>query len=90
MAWPLARRFGAASARCGLAEKLSATPARMAEDDWQPIREPGFADRVCLEVDHVVSRFNSVTRLPDGLGLRLDRRIEAAGATGVPLQRPTP
>ncbi len=76
-------------ALCTLAEKLSATPTRMVEADWQPLRDLGFDDRACLEVAHLVAMFNSVTRLADGLGLRLDPPVEAAALTGVPLQRPT-
>ena len=38
-------------ALCEVAEKLSATPTRMVERDWQPLRELGFGDEGCLEVD---------------------------------------
>lgn len=37
-------------ALCTLAEKLSATPTRMVEEDWQPLRDLGFDDQACLEV----------------------------------------
>jgi alkylhydroperoxidase family enzyme len=57
----------------------------MTERDWQPLRELGFDDRACLEVAHVVGLFNYLTRLADGLGLRLDQATERAAHTGVPL-----
>jgi uncharacterized peroxidase-related enzyme len=74
-------------ALCTVAEKLSATPTRMVEDDWLPLRDLGFDDHACLEVAHIVGIFNYLTRLADGLGLQLDPETAAAGATGVPLQR---
>lgn len=74
-------------ALCALAEKLSATPTRMVEADWQPLRDLGFDDRACLEVAHIVSIFNYLTRLADGFGLQLDARTRAASESGVALQR---
>jgi uncharacterized peroxidase-related enzyme len=57
-------------ALCELAEKLSATPARMTAEDWQPLRDLGFDDRACLEVAHVVGLYNYLTRLASGFGLQ--------------------
>ena len=59
-------------ALCSLAEKLSAMPTGIAEQDWQPLRDLGFDDRVCLEVANIVGLFNYLTRLADGFGLQLD------------------
>ncbi len=70
-----------------LAEKLSATPTRMVEADWEPLRKLGFDDRACLEVAHVVGIFNYLTRLADGFGLRLDPGTLAAAESGVALRR---
>ncbi len=72
-------------ALCQVAEKLSATPTRMIEADWQRLRELGFDDQGCLEVAHIVSIFNYLTRLADGFGLQLDRGTSEAADTGVPL-----
>jgi alkylhydroperoxidase family enzyme len=74
-------------ALCEVAEKLSATPTRMVEDDWAPLRGLGFDDRACLEVAHIVGVFNHLTRLADGFGLQLDPGTRAAGETGVALRR---
>ncbi len=74
-------------ALCEVAEKLSATPTRMVEEDWRPLRDLGFDDKACLEVAHVVGIFNYLTRLADGFGLVLDRGTEEAGRTGVALRR---
>ena len=70
-----------------IAEKLSATPTRMLEHDWQPLRALGFDDRACLEVAHIVGIFNYLTRLADGLGLQLDAGTRAAAESGVALRR---
>ena len=74
-------------ALCTVAEKLSATPTRMVEADWQPLRDFGFDDRACLEVAHVVGIFNYLTRLADGFGLALDAGTQEASKTGVALKR---
>lgn len=74
-------------ALCEVAEKLSATPTRMAEADWEPLRVLGFDDRACLEVAHVVGIFNYLTRLADGFGLALDRETAEASRTGRVLRK---
>ena len=70
-----------------VAEKMSATPTRMIESDWRPLRDLGFDDRACLEVAHIVGIFNYLTRLADGLGLQLDPETLAASQSGVTLKR---
>jgi alkylhydroperoxidase family enzyme len=75
-------------ALCSIAEKLSATPTRVVEEDWQPLRDLGFDDRACLEVGHIVGLFNYLTRLADGFGLQLDEKTQAAAKTGIALKRP--
>jgi uncharacterized peroxidase-related enzyme len=75
-------------ALCEVAEKLSATPTRMTEEDWRPLRDLGFDDPALLEVAHVVGLFNYLTRLADGFGLSLDPETQAASRSGVPLERP--
>ncbi|CAN5715911.1 hypothetical protein BH18ACT15_BH18ACT15_04020 [soil metagenome] len=77
-------------ALCEVAEKLSATPTKMSERDWEPLRELGFDDKACLEVGHIVGMFNYLTRLADGFGLQLDPEIEKASESETPLQRATP
>ena len=85
------RELGGLSARdralCEVAEKLSATPTRMSNDDWQPLRTLGFDDEAVLEVAHIVGLFNYLTRLADGLGLQLDPETLAAGEAGEALRR---
>ena len=73
---------------CTVAEKLSATPTRMVEKDWQPLRDLGFDDSACLEVGHIVGIFNYLTRLADGFGLKLDAKTEEAARSHTPLKWP--
>lgn len=72
---------------CAVAEKLSATPTRMIEGDWQPLRDLGFDETALLEVGHIVGLFNYLTRLADGFGLQLDAGTLKAGETGEGLRR---
>jgi uncharacterized peroxidase-related enzyme len=75
---------------CEVAEKLSDSPTRMVEADWEPLRRLGFDDRACLEVAHIVGLFNYLTRLADGLGLQLDPATLDAAHTHTPLARSNP
>jgi alkylhydroperoxidase family enzyme len=75
-------------ALCAIAEKLSATPTRMTEEDWQPLRDLGFDDEACLEVAHIVGIFNYLTRRADGFGLQLDAGTSEASESGLALRRP--
>ncbi len=70
-----------------LAEKLSTTPTKMLEQDWERLRDLGFDDEACLEVAHIVGVFNHLTRLADGLGLRLDKETSSASRSGIKLER---
>ena len=70
-----------------VAEKLSARPTRMTNDDWEPLRRLGFDDDALLEVAHIVGIFNYLTRLADGFGLMLDPETDQASRTGVALRR---
>ncbi len=68
---------------------MSATPTRMTEADWGPLRGLDFEDDALLEVGHIVGIFNYLTRLADGFGLQLDAGTEEASRTAVALRRDT-
>ena len=74
-------------AHCTVAEKLSAAPTDMAENDWRPLRDLGFGGTECLDVGHMVGIFNYLTRLADGFGMKLDAKTGDAVVTGKALQR---
>jgi alkylhydroperoxidase family enzyme len=69
-------------ALCKVAEKLSATPTRMTEADWEPLRQLGCDDQTLLEVGHVVGLFNYLTRLADGFGLQRHRKARMSPTSG--------
>ena len=74
-------------ALCALADKLSANPTRMVEEDWQPLRDLGFDDQACLEVAHIVGIFNYLTRMADGFGLQVNPGTQHASDTGQALEK---
>lgn len=54
------------------AEKLTLSPAEMSADDLAPMRSSGLSDTAILNVCEVVSYFNFVNRMADGLGVTLE------------------
>ena len=74
-------------ALCSLAEKLSAIPTRMVEQDWQPLRNLGFDDRACLEVAYIIGLFNYLIRLADGFSLQADAKTQESAKIGIALKR---
>jgi len=55
------------------AEKLTLEPGAVRAADLEPMREAGLDDEAILHVVEVVSYFNFVNRMADGLGVRLER-----------------
>jgi uncharacterized peroxidase-related enzyme len=49
------------------AEKSTREPSGMAEEDLGPLRTQGLSDEDILTLAHVVSFFNGVNRVADGL-----------------------
>jgi uncharacterized peroxidase-related enzyme len=49
--------------------KLTKTPKEMAEEDVEHLRESGLSDRDILDIDLIVSYFNFVNRVANGLGV---------------------
>lgn len=59
-------------ALCSYALKLTVTPWDMTKDDLEPLRELGMTDRDIVDANQVVSYFNYVNRVADGLGVELE------------------
>ncbi len=53
-------------------EKLTKTPAKMLEEDLLPLKSVGFNDKDILDLAFVVSYFNFINRIADGLGVELE------------------
>lgn len=54
------------------AAKLTKSPAAVTREDVEALREAGFDDRGILDVAQVVSYFNFVNRMAEGLGVELE------------------
>ena len=56
------------------AVKLTLTPGEMGDGDVERLREVGFDQTAILDICQVVSYYNYVNRLADGLGVELEAR----------------
>ena len=54
-------------ALCAYAEKLTRTPAALADEDIARLRAAGFDDRGIHDATQVISYFNYINRLADAL-----------------------
>ncbi len=63
------------------AVKLTRDPGGMTAGDVDTLREAGFGDRAVLDICQVVSYYNYVNRLADGLGVELEERWTGADHT---------
>lgn len=53
-------------------EKLTEEPSSVTERDIKALKEAGFSDRAIHDMNQVVSYFNYVNRIADGLGIDLE------------------
>lgn len=54
------------------AAKLTLTPANVARDDVQALREAGFEDRAILDIAQTTAYFAFANRTADGLGIAME------------------
>lgn len=54
---------------CDYAVKLTLTPGAVTEDDVQTLRQHGFDDAQITIAAQVISYFNYINRIADGLGV---------------------
>lgn len=57
------------------ADKLTRTPAAIAQHDIATLRAAGFDDRAIHDACAIVSYFAFVNRIADGLGVELEERF---------------
>ena len=77
--WRTAGLDPASEALCGYAEKLSTSPAASGQNDLDRLRAAGFDDRAILDATQVISYFNYINRIADGLGVDREDWIRAWG-----------
>jgi uncharacterized peroxidase-related enzyme len=70
--WRSAGLEPADAALCGFAEKLTLTPAAMSAADVEALRRAGFGDRAIHDAIQVVSYFNYINRVADGVHVDLE------------------
>lgn len=54
------------------AARLTLTPAAIAREDVQALRDAGFDDRAILDIAQITAYFAFVNRTADGLGVALE------------------
>lgn len=59
-------------ALCLYAIKLTLQPWNMVREDIEALRDAGLDDRTVVDANQVVSYFNYVNRVADGLGVELE------------------
>ena len=64
-------------ALCAYAEKLTLAPAQMHDDDIETLRQHGFSDQAIHDATQVISYFNYINRIADGLGVDLEDFVHA-------------
>lgn len=62
---------------CRYALKLTLRPWEMTREDVSTLRSAGLSDRDIVDANQVVSYFNYVNRVADGLGVELEARWPA-------------
>ncbi len=62
--------------------KLNDAPGEVGEQDLAPLREAGFDDRGIMDIVMVVSVFNFMNRVADGLGVQTEASMETSRERG--------
>lgn len=69
-------------ALCVYAEKLTQHPEKMSEADVVTLRDIGLDDRAIHDATQVISYFNYINRIADGLGVEPETFIRNWGGQG--------
>ena len=66
-------------ALCIFAEKLTLTPGEITKNDYKELKNNNFDDKAISEIVQVISYFNYINRVADGLGLEPEDFIDEKG-----------
>jgi len=75
--WRTAALNAQDAALCVYAEKLTRTPAACGQSDVDSLRAAGFDDTAIHDAAQVISYFNYINRIADGLGVDLEPEMKA-------------
>ena len=64
---------------CYFAEKLTLNPGKIDKSDVQKSKEFGYVDKEVSEIVQIISYFNYINRVADGLGLEAEDFIDEKG-----------
>ena len=64
---------------CSFAEKLTLNPGGVDKKDIQSIKNFGYVDKEISEIVQIISYFNYINRVADGLGLESEDFIDEKG-----------
>lgn len=68
-----AKLSGVDRALCDHAVKLTRTPSAVTQGDIEALRKLGLSDRAISDATQVVSFFNYINRIAEGLGVDLEK-----------------
>lgn len=86
--WRKARLGAVDAALCAFAEKLTRIPQAMGQADVDTLRAVGLDDRAIHDAAQVVSYFNYINRIADGLGVEREAFIPPWGESPSPEEPP--
>ena len=64
---------------CEFAEKLTLKPGQVSKDDFNKLKKADFSDKEISETVQVISYFNYINTVADGLGLEPEEFIDEKG-----------
>ena len=64
---------------CYLAEKLTLSPGKIHVNDINEVKKFGYTDKEISEIVQIISFFNYINRVADGLGLEPEEFIDSKG-----------
>ena len=64
---------------CYLAEKLTLNPGKINDNNIKEVKKFGYSDKEISEIVQIISYFNYINRVADGLGLEPEEFIDPKG-----------